>query len=122
MLPNQLSEDGCLHNNGAGGPPPHDDEIGLIIVEMRFPFGQVVATPGALDALAKTGELAALFLARHGIGDWGVLSEEDIETNEHALANGGRLMSAYDLADGQRLWIITEWDRSVTTLLLPDDY
>jgi hypothetical protein len=61
-------------------------------------------------------------LQRHVTGDWGELCPEDIEANEQALLNGARLLSAYRSAKGVKFWIITEWDRSVTTILLPEDY
>jgi hypothetical protein len=89
---------------------------------VRFHPGHVVATPGALDALQATGENAVHFLARHLRGDWGELDEADRQANDHALTTGGRLLSAYTLRDGQKLWIITEWDRSSTCLLLPSEY
>ena len=87
-----------------------------------FALGQVVATPGALDTLRDAGIDPLVLLARHVTGDWGELSEEDIEANREALAQGYRLLSAYPLETGERLWIITEWDRSATTLLRPDEY
>ena len=91
---------------------------------MKHPFslGQVVATPGALDLLTKHDRHAYEFLSRHNAGDWGVLDEEDARENDVALINGFRLMSAYEIGDGKRIWIITEADRSVTTILLPDEY
>jgi hypothetical protein len=88
----------------------------------RFPLGQVVATPGALTALAEAGQTPHTFLAPHIVGDWGELSPEDIQENEFSLQEGFRLLSAYQTAKGERLWIITEHDRSVTTLLLPHEY
>jgi hypothetical protein len=88
----------------------------------KFPLGQVVATPGALDALTASGETPAGFLRRHLTGDWGSLDEEDRRENELSLAQGFRLLSAYELSTGVRIWIITEADRSATTLLLPEEY
>ena len=88
----------------------------------RFNPGQVVATPGVLEALATTGENAVHFLARHLRGDWGDLDPADKQANDHALTNGGRLLSAYHLRDDTKIWIITEWDRSSTCLLLPSEY
>jgi glycine cleavage system aminomethyltransferase T len=88
----------------------------------RFNPGQVVATPAALDALEATGQNAAHFLARHLRGDWGELDEPDTQANNHALTNRGRLLSAYTLRDGTKIWIITEADRSSTCVLLPSDY
>ena len=89
---------------------------------VRFDPGTVVATPGALDALKATGEYAVHLLARHLRADWGDLDEADRQANDHALTTGGRLLSAYHLRDGTKLWIITEWDRSSTCLLLPSEY
>ena len=65
---------------------------------------------------------AAELLARHFCGDWGDVCDEDRGVNESALANGQRLMSVYKSSDHETIWIITEWDRSVTTILLPDEY
>ena len=88
------------------------------------PLGQVVATPDALTALQAAGATALSFLARHARGDWGdALPASDWMTNDEALRDGDRLVSAYRLsATGEELWIITEWDRSVTTLLLSCEY
>ena len=88
----------------------------------RFSPGQTVITPGALDALAKAKQHPGDFLSRHLSGDWGELCDEDITANEQALIDGLRLMSAYRTPGGQRIWIITEADRSVTTILLPEEY
>ena len=88
----------------------------------KFPLGQVVATPGALDALENTGQSPVEFLDRHAQGDWGEISEADRQENEFSLVNGYRLLSAYRLTDGTKIWIITEADRSATTVLLPEDY
>ena len=88
----------------------------------RFPLGQVVATPGALAALQEAGDRPADLLRRHLAGDWGELDEHDRRENERSLEDGCRLLSAYTLTNGTRLWIITEADRSSTTLLLPSEY
>lgn len=88
----------------------------------RFPLGLVVATPGALRALEESVEGAFDFFYRHASGDWGELDEEDRRENELSLREGLRLLSAYRLKSGEKLWIITEADRSVTTLLLPEEY
>lgn len=85
-------------------------------------LGRLVATPGALEALAAAGTSPATLLARHQAGDWGELDAEDLAANTWALAHGERLLSAYPLATGQRVWLITEADRSATTVLLPEDY
>ena len=89
----------------------------------RFALGQLVATPGALAALGANGQHPLEFVRRHVQGDWGDLDAEDKRANEHALQTGARLLSAYTLRDGMtRIWIITEADRSASTLLLPADY
>ena len=88
----------------------------------RFPLGQVVATPGALDALAEAGQLPQEFLYRHSAGDWGDVDEHDREANNEAVREGQRILSAYSTKTGTRLWVITEWDRSVSTILLPSEY
>ncbi len=87
-----------------------------------FAPGLVVATPGALEALSNARQHAMHFLARHIRGDWGDVDAADWQANNHALIHRGRLLSAYTLSTGERLWIITEWDRSATTLLLPEEY
>lgn len=95
----------------------------MTTTRMRFPIGRTVVTPGALEALGGM-QLAALpYLQRHVRGDWGDINESDAEANEQALETGqSRIFSVYPLKNGERLWIITEWDRSVTTLLLASDY
>jgi hypothetical protein len=82
----------------------------------------VVATPGAIEAMMNAGQNAYEFLYRHVRGDWGEIPPEDWEENEFSLTNTLRLLSAYRTRNGERLWIITEADRSVTTLLLPEEY
>lgn len=87
-----------------------------------FALGQVLATPGALELL-ETHQLTALtFMLRHVSGDWGDICAEDRRSNADALQYGYRLMSVYVLSKAERLWIITEADRSRTTLLLPEEY
>lgn len=87
-----------------------------------FPLGQVVATTGAMTALVESGQTPLEFLVRHVTGDWGELPPEDIQENEFSLENGLRLFSSYRTSKDEKLWVITEWDRSVTTLLLPLEY
>lgn len=87
----------------------------------KFPLGQVVSTPGALSALEESGQLPHEFLYRHVAGDWGEVDEHDRQANDRGVQEGDRLLSAYTTKRGTRLWIITEWDRSVTTLLLPSE-
>jgi hypothetical protein len=87
-----------------------------------FAPGQIVATPGALELLEKTNKTPLGFLSRHLRGDWGDLCEGDKAENELSLRQGFRLMSNYKITETENLWIITEADRSVTTLLLPSEY
>lgn len=88
----------------------------------RFPTGRPVITPAAQAALDAAGISGVMLLARHANCDWGELSVEDLAANELALLTGQRLLSSYDLPSGERIWVITEADRSATTILLPDDY
>lgn len=91
--------------------------------QARFATGQLVMTAG-VDALVREGRLnPSRYLRRHLSADWGDLDESDRRSNDAALRSGEeRLFSSYRVADDLKLWIITEWDRSVTTLLLPDEY
>jgi hypothetical protein len=73
-------------------------------------------------ALAESGETPDAFLKRHVIGDWGEVDERDRAENDRSVGAGCRLLSAYKLRTGERLWVITEADRSATTLLLPSEY
>lgn len=88
----------------------------------RFPLGHVVATPGAMVLLQKYKVLPQTVIERHVRCDWGELDEYDFRQNEEALEVGNRLLSRYVIAPGAILWLITEWDRSATTLLLPSEY
>ena len=88
----------------------------------RFSPGQTVITPAALDAMLSADQHPGDFLTRHLNGDWGELCEDDKAENQTALECDLRLMSAYRTSAGQKLWIITEADRSVTTILLPEEY
>ncbi len=88
----------------------------------RFSLGQVVATPGALAALEQSEQTPQEFLNRHAAMDWGDIVEEDKRENEWALEHGFRLFSAYHTTDGTKIYVITEADRSVTTLLRPHEY
>ncbi len=88
----------------------------------RFEPGQIVATPGALDALSDARLSPHSLLRRHVSGDWGELSAEDQRANEQALRHGYRLLSSYRLPNGTTVWCITEADRSSTCLLTPDEY
>ena len=88
----------------------------------KFLLGQIVATPGALDALLTAGLTPAVFLRRHVTGDWGDVDDHDRHENERSLTQGFRILSAYTPPTGVRIWIITEADRSSTCLLLPEEY
>jgi hypothetical protein len=88
-----------------------------------FPLGRVVATPGALEVLAETGTDAQALLVRHQSGDWGEVPPEDARENRTSVERGFRVISSYTVGeDGERVWIITEADRSSTCLLLPREY
>ena len=86
----------------------------------RFSLGRVVITCGASETVDERHVWSAL--NRHANGDWGDLCDDDRELNEWGVNHNARLMSRYRINDGTDLWIITEWDRSVTTILLPEDY
>jgi len=86
----------------------------------KFPLGQTVTTPNALAHLTHEDILTGI--QRHQCGDWGEVDEPDRQENELSLQEGFRLLSVYRAANGTQFWIITEADRSVTTVLLPEDY
>lgn len=90
----------------------------------KFSPGQIVLTPGALEAMSECACEPHTLLDRHLSGDWGDLDPEDAAMNDQALEVGeeGRILSSYLIAPEVKVWIITEWDRSVTTLLLPSEY
>jgi hypothetical protein len=90
----------------------------------RFLFwpGQIVATPGAIEAFSTSGESPFDFLMRHLMGDWGEVDEHDRCENELSVREGFRILSSYRLSNGTRIWVITEADRSATTFLLPEEY
>ena len=92
-----------------------------------FRLGKLYITPGALEALYHNYTTGAEYLTRHLSGDWGDVSEEDKESNNQALESGARILSAYRLKNGARIWIITEavneqGERIATTMLLPEEY
>lgn len=89
-------------------------------MQARFNLGRIVITPGALQALSSAEVWAAL--GRHAAGDWGALGAHDLAVNEEALSRGLRLLSSYRSIRGAAFWIITEADRSATTVLLPEEY
>jgi hypothetical protein len=89
---------------------------------IRCPIGRGVATPEALGALEKAEQLPAEFLDRHVNGDWGEVPDADKQENELSVEQGFRILSAYTTSAGDKIWILTEADRSATTILLPDEY
>jgi hypothetical protein len=89
---------------------------------MKFDPGQIVATPGALEAFESSGDQPLDFLLKHVNLDPGDLSPEDIQENQRSVENGWRILSAYRLSDGTRIWLITESDRRSTCILLPSEY
>lgn len=94
-------------------------QVTIISMEQKFPLGTILITPGAAAAL--TAPDTANIITRHAQGDWGEVSPDDAELNDLALKDGSRLMSACTV-NGVKLWVITEADRSVTTILLPEEY
>ena len=87
-----------------------------------FPLGQIVATPGAIEALTEAETPPASLLIQHVCGDFGEIDAEDWQTNLDAIQEDARILSAYSLKTGEKLWIITEADRSSTCILRPDEY
>jgi hypothetical protein len=93
----------------------------------KFSLGQILSTPGALEALEASGQSPQFFLEKHVVGDWGTVCAEDKLANDQSLIDGSRLLSAYKTLKGERIWIITEatddsGNRSATTILLPEEY
>lgn len=94
----------------------------------KFRLGRLVATPGAIHALQRARQDPLVIIERHRRGDWGEVSHGDARLNDDAVAHEGnpdrqhRVLSAYRTSVGERIWVITEADRSATTMLLPDEY
>jgi hypothetical protein len=88
----------------------------------RFALGGMRITPFATDALQKSGDNVALLIRRHMSGDWGDLDDYDKTQNDEGVERGLRILSSYTLSSGDRLWVITEGDRSATTVMTPDEY
>ena len=88
----------------------------------KFSLGRIVATRGALEALKQANQNPLEFIEKHHTGDWGELCEEDKRENEFSVRNGFRILSAYRTRNGVKIWVITEADRSATTLLRPHEY
>ena len=91
-------------------------------IKPLFELGQLVGTPGAFQALQDAGQEPLEFILRHVTGDWGQLDDEDKRENDLSVEQGFRILSAYELNTGEKIWVITEWDRSATTILLPSEY
>jgi hypothetical protein len=92
-----------------------------------FRLGQVVATPGAIEAMQKAAQSPWEFVSRHVAGDWGTVDAEDKALNDAALKDGSRILSAYTLSTGVKIWVISEatddqGQRAATTILLPEEY
>ncbi len=92
----------------------------VLLIESKFPIGQLVVTAGAKEVLSHHDFETAM--NSHASGEWGDLDKEDRKANDQALERGGRLLSAYESEHGGRFYIITEADRSYTTILLPEEY
>lgn len=89
---------------------------------LKFPLGQCLVTRGASEALNESGEWAMKYLLKHQSGEWGDLGAEDKAENEFSVLNNFRILSAYVLPNGKRIYVITEMDRSVSTVLLCEEY
>lgn len=106
---------GMVHQVNKNGSNPSPERR-----PARFSLGRLVATPGALRAVDRGTVMDAI--RRHVAGDWGEMGPEDKAANDEAVKSGGRILSRYMSAAGEPFWIITEADRSSTTVLLPDEY
>ena len=98
-----------------------------MISKPKFQVGRLLATPAALEELDKAGQSVHEFLAKHIQGDWGCVCAEDAAANEASIQDGSRILSAYMLKTGEKVWLITEatddrGQRSCTTALLPSEY
>ena len=97
-------------------------------MKAKFSLGRLLATPGALEALQRNDVSGYTYIRRHAAGEWGLLSDHDAHLNDMAVEDGSRILSAYDLPDETRIWVITDAEvdekhnREVTTILLPEDY
>jgi len=87
-----------------------------------LPLGELVITPKAEEALEGSGQSPAIFLHMYLTGNWGNCLKEDWKANDEALTNDGRIQGVYHTANGTEIWIITEWNRSATTILTPEEY
>lgn len=92
------------------------------LIRPLFPLGKVVATPAALALFEALNTSPLEYLVRHVLGDWGDLDAEDRQANDAALMHGSRILSSYRLQGENRIWLVTEADRTTTTFLLPKEY
>jgi hypothetical protein len=99
-----------------------DGGLNMTTATARFELGQLMTTPGALEALIAAGQQPMEFIRRHQQGDWGDLCADDKQENEFSVDKRLRIFSAYHTAKGEKLWVITEADRSATTILRPSEY
>ena len=99
-----------------------DQTVVALPITPMFPLGEVVSTPGALEAMQAANVSPLALLHRHLRGDWGNLDKHDKQLNDLAIKNGSRIFSAYELTPTIKIWLITEADRSATTFLLPSEY
>jgi len=93
-----------------------------LLFDTKFPTGEVVITLGASDLLAQNEQNPLEFIERHTNLEKGNLSEDDWEANHHAVGKDLRIFSSFNTESGDEIWVITEHDRSVTTILLPEEY
>jgi len=119
----------CWEKRFPGVPYPVEEErrsqVSSKSTDTRIPLGQLLMTRGVNDRAADDTEFAKFVtesLKRHAKGDWGDMGQEDKQENELSLKKGFRLLSAYERDGLPKIWIITEADRSVTTILFPDEY
>ena len=89
---------------------------------LKIAIGQTFMTSGVREAFEESNQTANEFLARHQIGDWGLVCADDRQENDLSVKEGFRILSAYKTSKGEKLWIITEANRSSTTILLPEEY
>ena len=102
---------------------PGEQPEGEYGTEQRFPLGRLASTPGAMEAINEADDNLFTFVYRHAHGDWGCVCDSDARANERAIKEDARLLSSYKLTNSeQEVWVITEADRSVTTVLLPEEY
>lgn len=96
--------------------------IVLCDTEPAFELGQVLATPGAIETLARFAINPIILISRHLSCDWSEMDKDDQQANQEAVKNGTRIFSSYTIAENTKIWVITEADRSATTILLPSEY